>query len=126
MSEPLPEMISLGAKLAQLAAERGDAPAVTCGPDSLTYAELHRASNRLARALAAKGVKHGDLVTIGLPNSLGFATAAYARSENREPGANFGQQLPTSQRPRRASSWQRRAAPTSRGRSDARRATRPV
>ena len=29
MSEALPEMISLGAKLAQIAAEKGDAPAVT-------------------------------------------------------------------------------------------------
>lgn len=83
MSETLPEiispeMVSLGAKLAQHAAEKGDAPAVTCGADSLTYGALHRASNRLARALAAKGVRYGDLVTIGLPNSVGFAAAAYA------------------------------------------------
>lgn len=78
MSEALPEMISLGAKLAQQAARHGDRPAVTCGADSLTYEELHRLSNRLARALATKGVKYGDLVTIGLPNGVGFAAAAYA------------------------------------------------
>lgn len=78
MSEALPEMISLGAKLAQLAAARGDAPAVSCAGETLTYAQLHRRSNRLARALAQKGVKYGDLVTIGLPNSTGFTAAAYA------------------------------------------------
>ncbi|MBL8772010.1 MAG: AMP-binding protein [Phenylobacterium sp.] len=78
MSEALPEMISLGAKLARHAAARGDSPAVTCGEETLTYAELHRRSNRLARALAAKGVTYGDLVTIGLPNGVGFAVAAYA------------------------------------------------
>jgi bile acid-coenzyme A ligase len=78
MSEPLPEMISLGAKLAQHAARQGDRPAVSCGPETLSYAELHRRSNRLARGLAGKGVRHGDLVTIGLPNSTDFAAAAYA------------------------------------------------
>lgn len=78
MSEALPEMISLGAKLAQLAQTQGSKPAISCGAQTLTYAELHRRSNRLARGLAAKGVKYRDLVTIGLPNSVDFATAAYA------------------------------------------------
>jgi bile acid-coenzyme A ligase len=78
LSEALPEMISLGAKLAQHAATQGDKPAITCGADTLTYAELHRRSNRMARGLAAKGVRFADLVTIGLPNSVDFATAAYA------------------------------------------------
>lgn len=70
-------MISFGAKLAQHAAERGDQPAVSCGPETLTYGELHRLSNRIARGLAAKGVKAGDLVTVGLPNSVGFVAACY-------------------------------------------------
>ena len=35
-------MISFGAKLAQHAAQRGDQPAVTCGPETLTYGQLHR------------------------------------------------------------------------------------
>ena len=78
MSEAVPEMISLGAKLAQHAATHGDKPAITCGAETLTYAELHRRSNRMARGLAEKGVRFGDLVTIGLPNSVYFATAAYA------------------------------------------------
>jgi len=72
------EMISLGAKLKQLAELKPDAPAVTCGETTLTYAQFHRLSNRAARGLAAKGVKFGDLVTLGLPNSTDFAVACWA------------------------------------------------
>ena len=71
------EMISFGAKLALHAQRRPDAPAVTCGTETLTYAQLHRRSNRIARGLAASGVKFGDLVTVGLPNSVGFVEACY-------------------------------------------------
>ncbi len=72
------EMISLGAKLAQHARFQPNAPAVSCGETTLTYAQLHRRTNRLARGLAALGVKHGDLVTLGLPNGVGFVEACYA------------------------------------------------
>src|SRR6201996_4627975 len=73
-----PEMISRGAKLKQHATFQPNAPAVSNGPESLTYAELHRRTNRIARGLQALGVKHGDLVTLGLPNSIGFVEACYA------------------------------------------------
>lgn len=72
------EMISFGAKLAQNAALKAGQPALSCGDQTLTYAELHRRSNRIARGLAARGVKAGDLVTLGLPNSVGFVEAAHA------------------------------------------------
>ena len=72
------EMISLGAKLKQLAELKPDAPAVSCGDVTLTYKQFHRLSNRVARGLAAKGVKFGDLVTLGLPNSTDFAVACWA------------------------------------------------
>ena len=72
------EMISLGAKLAQHARFQPNAPAVSCGDQTLSYAELHRRTNRIARGLAALGVKHGDLVTLGLPNGVGFVEACYA------------------------------------------------
>ena len=72
------ETISLGARLAQLAAEQPDAPAVSCGDETRTYAEFHRRTNRIARGLSALGVKHGDLVTLGLPNSVGFVEACWA------------------------------------------------
>ncbi len=71
------EMISLGAKLKQLAELKPDAPAVTCGHTTLTYGQFHRMTNRVARGLAQLGVKHGDLVTLGLPNSVDFAVACW-------------------------------------------------
>ncbi|WP_411288527.1 AMP-binding protein [Phenylobacterium sp.] len=72
------EMISLGAKLRQHALTRPDAPALSCGDVTLTYGDLHRRTNRIARGLAAHGVKQGDLVTLGLPNGVGFVEACYA------------------------------------------------
>lgn len=72
------EMISLGAKLKQLAELKPDAPALTCGDVTLSYRQFHQLSNRAARGLAAKGVKFGDLVTLGLPNSTDFAVACWA------------------------------------------------
>ena len=72
-----PQMISLGAKLKQLATLKPDAPAVTCGSTTLSYDQFHRLSNRVARGLAAKGVKFADLVTIGLPNSVDFAVVCW-------------------------------------------------
>ena len=71
------EMISLGAKLKQLAELKPDAPAVTCGDITLTYGQFHRMTNRVARGLASYGVKLGDLVTLGLPNSTDFAVACW-------------------------------------------------
>jgi bile acid-coenzyme A ligase len=72
------EMISLGAKLKQHATVQPNAPAVSSGETTLSYVELHRRTNRLARGLQALGVKHGDLVTLGLPNGVGFVEACYA------------------------------------------------
>ena len=47
-----------------------DAPAVSDGDTVLTRAELDARTNRLARAFAARGVGFGDLVSIGLPNTV--------------------------------------------------------
>jgi bile acid-coenzyme A ligase len=70
--------ISLGARLGQLAALQGDKTALSCGEERRSWAELDRRSNRLARALAARGVGPGDFVTIALPNSVGFIEATFA------------------------------------------------
>lgn len=72
------EMISLGAKLKLLADLKPDAPAVSCGDTTLTYLQFHKLTNRAARGLLAHGVKLGDLVTLGLPNSTDFAVACWA------------------------------------------------
>src|ERR1700734_1904250 len=70
--------ISLGARLGQLAAIRPDPIAIHCGDDSRSWGALDRRTNRLARALAARGVGEGAFVTIALPNSIGFIEASFA------------------------------------------------
>lgn len=68
----------VGTGLDALAAADPEAPAVSCAGVTLTRAELARRSNRLARELARRGVRPGDLVTIGLPNGLPFYVAVVA------------------------------------------------
>ena len=46
--------------------------------DTLTWEQLERNANRRARAFAAKGVKPGDFVAIGLPNSNVFFETTFA------------------------------------------------
>ncbi|WMT76098.1 AMP-binding protein [Bradyrhizobium sp. Ash2021] len=55
-----------------------DAVAVSHGADTLTWEQLERGANRRARAFAAKGVKPGDFVAIGLPNSNAFFETSFA------------------------------------------------
>lgn len=64
--------------LRELAEARPDATAITCGDETITRAELESRSNRLARAYQALGVRFGDFVTIGLPNSIEFYEATIA------------------------------------------------
>jgi bile acid-coenzyme A ligase len=71
------EIISLGARLAQIAAERPGRPAVSDERRTVTWGELDRRTNRIARGLEAAGVRQGDLVTIGLPNSVDYIEACF-------------------------------------------------
>jgi bile acid-coenzyme A ligase len=73
MSQP----ISFGARLRQLAAERPDRPAVSDASRTVSWRELDRRTDRVARGLLAAGVKHGDLVTLGLPNTVDFIEACH-------------------------------------------------
>ncbi|RPI08290.1 MAG: acid--CoA ligase, partial [Actinobacteria bacterium] len=61
-----------------LAEEDPSFPSVTCEGTTITRIELERRANRLARAYADLGVKQGDFVTIGLPNSIEFYEATVA------------------------------------------------
>lgn len=74
-AQPCP---SMGRQLSELAAAHPDAPAVTFGAATVSFAELDRQANRLARAYQGLGVCQGDLVTIGLPNGIECVTAAWA------------------------------------------------
>jgi bile acid-coenzyme A ligase len=71
------EPISIGAALAREAALQGDRIAVECETDMRTWNELHLRTNRIARGLAARGVKEGDFLTIALPNGVEFVEACY-------------------------------------------------
>jgi bile acid-coenzyme A ligase len=55
-----------------------DTIAISHGKDTLTWEQLERNANRRARAFAARGVKPGDFVAIGLPNSNIFFETTFA------------------------------------------------
>jgi bile acid-coenzyme A ligase len=69
---------SISAIISQHAAERPHDPALTCGETTMSWQELDRHTNRLARAFERLGVQPDDLVTIALPNSTDFMCAALA------------------------------------------------
>src|SRR5690606_25934416 len=75
---PMQGMVSFGQAIAHHAREQPDRLAVTCADDAITFAELHRRTNLLARAYASLGVEAGDMVTIALPNSVEFLVACVA------------------------------------------------
>ncbi len=53
-------------------------PAVSCVGESLTYGELNRAANRLARYLLRQGARPGDNIGVIHPRSLELAVALMA------------------------------------------------
>jgi enterobactin synthetase component F len=62
--------VTLTALLEQAMAATPDAPAVTFGDHSLTYAELDQRTSALAAVLRARGVERESLVAVALPRSL--------------------------------------------------------
>jgi fatty-acyl-CoA synthase len=58
-----------------------DEPVIEDDAGSLTFAELHRRSNALARGLAATGVREGDGVAIMCRNHRGFVETTLACSK---------------------------------------------
>jgi bile acid-coenzyme A ligase len=75
---PNPNPPSIGAALRATSEQKGEAWAVKCQDETITWRELHQRSNRIGRALMARGVRHGDFLTIALPNGIGFVEACYA------------------------------------------------
>src|SRR2546422_9108347 len=69
--------ISLQDRLREVAGEVGDKPALIMGDRSVTFREIDRLSDHLAVALAKRGVRVGDRVTIFMPNSVEFVIAFY-------------------------------------------------
>jgi amino acid adenylation domain-containing protein len=68
---------SLHARFRRLAAERGEAVAVTGGGRGLSYRELDEQSDALAAALRAAGAKPGERVGIHLPRTPELAVAIF-------------------------------------------------
>ncbi|MGW7077327.1 amino acid adenylation domain-containing protein [Streptomyces sp. NPDC054866] len=64
--------------LSQWAARTPDAPAVTCGEQSLSHRELHERADRLARSLRAAGAGPERVVAIALDRSCDLVVAALA------------------------------------------------
>ena len=71
-------IVSFSRRLADLAAADPSRAAITCGEHSVTRAELEIAADALARQLLEDGLKHGEMVTIALPNSVDWFVAFLA------------------------------------------------
>ena len=69
---------SIAKIIQELAAASPDRPAITHESESITRRNLHKTTNRLARAYQQLGVAPGDFVTIALPNSIEFYQACIA------------------------------------------------
>ncbi|MDX3308246.1 amino acid adenylation domain-containing protein [Streptomyces sp. ME08-AFT2] len=65
-------------QLAARAAAAPDAPALRCGAERLTHAELHARADRLAHELVARGAGPGALVALALPRSTDLVVATLA------------------------------------------------
>ncbi|HVS67486.1 MAG TPA: AMP-binding protein [Mycobacteriales bacterium] len=71
-------MPSIPAALRTYAAESPDAPAITDPTGTLTRRQAVEWADTVAHELVARGVKVGDLVSIGLPSDATFVIAALA------------------------------------------------
>ena len=87
-----------GVLIGRLAQAAPRFPALTCGEVTISRAELEARTNRLARAYGALGVKPDSLVTIGLPNGIGFFEAAVAAWKLGATPQPISSRLPAAER----------------------------
>ncbi len=66
--------------LSHAAAQTPDKPAIVTSTATLSFREVHRRSERLARALRARGLDRGNVIAIQLPNIPEFMIAYFAAS----------------------------------------------
>jgi acyl-CoA synthetase (AMP-forming)/AMP-acid ligase II len=83
MAENAPAPMSYGRRLAMLADEHPERPAIIFIPRDgeareVSWRALDRASNRLARLLASRGVGAESTVVVGLPNCPEHYIASFA------------------------------------------------
>jgi bile acid-coenzyme A ligase len=84
--------------LARLAQAAPRFPAVTCDEVTISRAELEARTNRLARVYQRLGVARDSLVTIGLPNGIGFLEAAVAAWKLGATPQPISSRLPSAER----------------------------
>ena len=72
---------TLGALIDELAASHREAEALVFRGERVTYAELSAASDALARAFLALGIRHADRVAVLLPNRPEWVIAAVAAAK---------------------------------------------
>ena len=70
--------ISISRLITGIAEADPDRLAITHEDQKVTRKELDHRTNRLARDYQQRGVKSGDMVTVGLPNSISFYEACIA------------------------------------------------
>ncbi|MEM7366837.1 MAG: AMP-binding protein, partial [Pseudomonadota bacterium] len=70
--------ISISRLITGIAEADPDRIAITHEDQQVTRKELDHRTNRLARDYQQRGVKAGDMVTVGLPNSIAFYEACIA------------------------------------------------
>lgn len=87
-----------GVVIGRLAEAAPRAPAVTCGEETILRAELEARTNRLARVYRGLGVTPDSLVTIGLPNGIGFFEAAVAAWKLGATPQPISSRLPAAER----------------------------
>lgn len=75
---PVPHVSAVHQLFEGHAAATPDAPALTVGRDTLSYAELNRRANRLARKLRRQGVGPGHRAALVLDRGVGLFTAMWA------------------------------------------------
>ncbi|MFF5010472.1 class I adenylate-forming enzyme family protein [Streptomyces phaeochromogenes] len=69
------EAAVLGEALAAAARQFGEREAYVDGADRITFGGWHRQADSVAAELAARGVRHGDVVALMLPSGIDFAVA---------------------------------------------------
>jgi len=72
------EPITIAQQLERTAARHGDRPALIAGDTTLTWSQTREAARRVARAMAAAGVRRGDHVAVWLPNQLEWVLGWFA------------------------------------------------
>jgi bile acid-coenzyme A ligase len=68
----------IGALLTAHATVTPNAPALTIGGETLTFAQLDATANCRARLLASEGIKHDDVVLVALPNCVEYYATCFA------------------------------------------------